>query len=623
MNSAQEHNEAASKNHDARVVPFPTAMGSPVSHRGIRASQVTLHFRQADGSTSMICNGGLVDPDTVLTAVHGILNRRSGKPLPKDRLFVRLINGAELRIGSIVLPTDFRYEEGRPQFGVDVAFLKFDMPYFEPSLEHDLNSAASNEDAAEILNGYAAVATELGDMESAQRFFLRSTQSNPQNAAAWNGLGFISSRRENFQDAIAYFTKAIAVAPLDAADFYFNRGDTQIAIGDYRQAAADFSMALDQGFTPRSLALFGRASTYLKMGKPQDADRDHLEIIATPPNKGIDYTFRSRAFRARGCMPEALIEIERLLGQDPEYAESEQALDEWIDLLESARREGNPVDNERLFENYQTLLTSILKDHPERTPRNDTSALRRVYSVFVLAKKPAEAAEVALRICERTLADNKLEHAEKWADLAIELARDANRKSLIFDASLLAASVSVVKGNMAAVNRYLSDIHGDVNDKPTASALKEVSTRLRSLITRLYTFQGQLEEGLVSVPSEKERLRSVLSSTMVIARIGDDIGSEGLSALLLGKLAFEAGDIVSAEKSFDSAIHGLVSAQMREWLPFAHIGMSLVAEDKGDLHRSCYETRVALSIFQELHMPERVAAATRWLEEMGCDSLTE
>ena len=624
VNVAPKQAEVDSVKRDTHRFPFPVAAGEAISRYGIWASAVTLHLRQPDGTESMICNGNLDTPDRVLTAAHGVFNRRSGQPLPKDRLFVRLANGAELPVGSVMFPSDLSYDEdGRPQFSLDLTYLKFDAPYFEASLEHDLKDVVDPSEASKYVNEYASIAVELGDLETARSLFMRNTQFNPRDAVAWNALGFISSRQNKFQDAIAHFTQAISIEPYDVAMSYFNRGDTHVAVGDYQQAVADFSVSLDQGFPMRSMALFARAKSWLKMGKSAEADRDLLEIIAAPPNENIDYTTRSRAFEALNRLPDGTLEMEQLLARDLDGPERKEALARWNYLLEAIHHGGNAVDAEQLFQHYRKRLTEILAGSPGQISDEDSLFLRRSYRVFLSGKKPAEAVQAALRISEKEMAEQKTERAETVVCAALSVAKESNQHSLIVSACLQAALVYAAKGDMTALFDQVSDIQAHIGDASAILALKDGSSKLRELVIRLWKIQEQsdgVDAERVSISELDEKLRNILYPTMELARLSGNIGGEGLAAYLLGTMAERNGELGEAERLFDTAIQYLGSSDEKLGLASAHFGMSLVAEGKGDQPRACSEMRAALSILQELNMPQQADSMTKFLKQTGCTS---
>jgi len=116
--------------------------------------------------------------------------------------------------------------------------------------------------------------------------------------------GEIFSRRGDLENAIAEFTKAIAVNP-KRADYYVRRGLAYRDSAQLTKAIADFTTALP--LDPNNPTIhFARGTVYFLNDDAKDAIADLTHAIALNPKDAVYYRWRAKAYKALGMIDEAV-----------------------------------------------------------------------------------------------------------------------------------------------------------------------------------------------------------------------------------------------------------------------------------------------------------------------------
>lgn len=120
--------------------------------------------------------------------------------------------------------------------------------------------------------------SDAGYFDDAISAFIRATQTNPNYAEAWKGLGLAYRRRgeemrepEDYSKAIECFKKAIALKPNDD-DAYAIIGGLYRRLGDYKRSLANYEQAYRINPTS-SYALGNMASLSWYLGEVVDAKK--------------------------------------------------------------------------------------------------------------------------------------------------------------------------------------------------------------------------------------------------------------------------------------------------------------------------------------------------------------
>ncbi len=84
-------------------------------------------------------------------------------------------------------------------------------------------------------DGYQAI--EAGEYETATAIFLKIIQDEPTNAEAFNQLGYINRRLQDFPRAFAYYKKALDLDPQHTGAHHYI-GEAYLEVGDLENAEA-------------------------------------------------------------------------------------------------------------------------------------------------------------------------------------------------------------------------------------------------------------------------------------------------------------------------------------------------------------------------------------------------
>ncbi len=117
-------------------------------------------------------------------------------------------------------------------------------------------------------------------------------------------------------EACTAFIDRASMVGLDAAVLYNNRGSAYLALGQYEEALADLTAAIED--EPEMVnALLNRAATYAQMERYERGIEDIDRALALVPNSVTAYVGRSRLLRELGRMEEALADLDRALKLAP------------------------------------------------------------------------------------------------------------------------------------------------------------------------------------------------------------------------------------------------------------------------------------------------------------------
>ena len=86
-----------------------------------------------------------------------------------------------------------------------------------------------------MAEGYAAIAA--GEYETATAIFQKVAEDDPTNAEAYNQLGYINRRLQNFPEAFAFYTKALELDPQHTGAHHYI-GEAYLEVGDLAKAEA-------------------------------------------------------------------------------------------------------------------------------------------------------------------------------------------------------------------------------------------------------------------------------------------------------------------------------------------------------------------------------------------------
>ncbi len=166
-----------------------------------------------------------------------------------------------------------------------------------------------------------------GAYDKAFADFDKALTLDPKMSEAFSHRGMAFYNKRQFDNALADFSAALAINP-NAAAVYKHRALIYLKLGKNRKAIRDFdkSIALDP---LKYLVHLFRGETYLKIGEFDKAIIDFTSTLALSINSAADgaaYGLRGRAYRKKGLLLQAAIDLERALGKARTYTDEDYIL---------------------------------------------------------------------------------------------------------------------------------------------------------------------------------------------------------------------------------------------------------------------------------------------------------
>ena len=173
-----------------------------------------------------------------------------------------------------------------------------------------------------------AIAQECGHHEEAYAHFQQATQSNPQNAAAWNGMGRSLFALARFEEALEVQKHAVT---LDAkqANFYNNLGNTHYALSQLDEAKAAFVYATEQN--PNLLEAWANLGRTTLAQEQYFASKEYLErALSLNPEHWESWTNLGMVWEGLGDMDKAGEAYQKSVALHPHHATSIFNLAQWF-----------------------------------------------------------------------------------------------------------------------------------------------------------------------------------------------------------------------------------------------------------------------------------------------------
>lgn len=195
--------------------------------------------------------------------------------------------------------------------------------------------------------------------QEAESLYLKATEANAENAAAWNGLGLAQMQQEGKAEvAMQSLGKAIEIEKAGKADkaalgkYYFDRGFLRYSLIQFESAIPDFDGAIENGYELSdayaykgvSIANIGDDITALQVLKKsvETDDQNHFawsnlgyinskvgdnktaifnlsKAIEIQPDDKVSYLNRGYTYIGMGDYITALKDIDKALELDPDY----------------------------------------------------------------------------------------------------------------------------------------------------------------------------------------------------------------------------------------------------------------------------------------------------------------
>ena len=166
-----------------------------------------------------------------------------------------------------------------------------------------------------------ATGTPEESLAACSRIISRPKQETRQSLAkAYTGRGYAHYRQQDYQAAVADYTKAIALDPRFATA-YINRGVAYRKLDRLKLAIADYSKAIR--LKPDSVVAYNaRGIVYRHLGQFDKAIADYSKAIRLKPDYAEAYNSRAFAYIAKGDIEKAIADYQTLIGMGRELVRS-------------------------------------------------------------------------------------------------------------------------------------------------------------------------------------------------------------------------------------------------------------------------------------------------------------
>jgi tetratricopeptide (TPR) repeat protein len=153
------------------------------------------------------------------------------------------------------------------------------------------------------LNKVGIAYHQMGDLDTARKYYERSIKANPQYSEAINNLGTIYYAKKSYRRAVSTYKRALKIAP-DSASMYSNLGTAYFARKDYKEATVCYEKALSldpevfehrgtQGVLLQERSVAERAKFHYFLAKTYaKAGRDDLALLYI--RKSLEEGFKER-----------------------------------------------------------------------------------------------------------------------------------------------------------------------------------------------------------------------------------------------------------------------------------------------------------------------------------------
>ena len=246
---------------------------------------------------------------------RGFVYRHLDKPALAEKDFTQALVFAPENKTYILLRADARAAQSR----------------FEEAMEDMERLLKREPESASLLFEKGAICMQMQDTLCALQSFLRTTELDSQNPAAWSALGvtnlirgemedalvqltrainlgskwagdymnrgIIFYRKHNYRGALADYDRAIELAPADP-QCYYNRGVLRHELGDYNRALDDYNRAID--LAPEQTEMrYQRGLVLFELRQWQEAQHDFDSLIVRYPDFLPSYYLAAQAATAQ------------------------------------------------------------------------------------------------------------------------------------------------------------------------------------------------------------------------------------------------------------------------------------------------------------------------------------
>jgi tetratricopeptide (TPR) repeat protein len=148
--------------------------------------------------------------------------------------------------------------------------------------------------------------------------YSKAIELSPKDAMVYYNRGNANSKLGNYKQAVDDFDKAIALSPQNAAAYY-NRGFAHSKLGNYKQAVDDFDKTIELN-PQNAAAYYNRGFAYNNLGNYTRAISDYDRAIELSPNDAAVYCNRGVAYSRLDHTEQAISDFDKAIELSPQYA---------------------------------------------------------------------------------------------------------------------------------------------------------------------------------------------------------------------------------------------------------------------------------------------------------------
>ena len=156
-----------------------------------------------------------------------------------------------------------------------------------------------------------------GEVDAALACYHEAVALDPNYAEAFNNLGFVCIRRQDYEDAERYLSRAVAINPA-LANAHYNFGTLLQQTGRSDQALDSFQKAT--ALEPNNAeAHYSLGSLYLQLGRDVEAITHFRDAVDISPNHFMAHHGLGMAYQRLDRLDEALDSIARTIALNPGF----------------------------------------------------------------------------------------------------------------------------------------------------------------------------------------------------------------------------------------------------------------------------------------------------------------
>jgi tetratricopeptide (TPR) repeat protein len=160
-------------------------------------------------------------------------------------------------------------------------------------------------------------AMQKGDLDIAEKWFLRSIEAYPKDVYSYNKLAFVYNEKKRFDDAVQILKKAISVKEGGDLFSHYILGNTYLDKGDFRSAITEFKRAVE--INQKDVYSWNSLALAYKLAGDFDMALECLDkAIFIDPKDVYNYSSKAIILFQRGQIEESRIVIEKGLEIAPD-----------------------------------------------------------------------------------------------------------------------------------------------------------------------------------------------------------------------------------------------------------------------------------------------------------------